>query len=127
VRLWDHKRPAPLGTCSLTGVTLAAGAAQFAEALSLAGCGAGNTLLAGDWISVAGQLLMVVADATANGSGVMAVEVRHMLRQAVASGAAVTLHKPTALYIRSEAALAMPRGPGKRQPGFALQFVEVFA
>lgn len=127
VQLWDLKRPLPRGTINLSGVTLAASAAQFAESLQLAGCGAGATLLAGDWLAVGGQLLMACETATANGSGVMTVPVRHMLRQAVTSGAAVTLQRPTALYIRTDSDLAMPRGPGRRQPGFALQFIEAFA
>lgn len=127
VRLWDIKRPAPAGTINHTGVATSASAAQFAEQLQLSGCGAGATLLAGDWFSVAGQLLMCVADAAANGSGVMTVQHRHMLRQAVASGAPVTLHRPSALFIRTESGLALPRAAGKRQPGFSTQFVEVFA
>jgi hypothetical protein len=43
--------------------------------------------------------VMAVSDGLANGSGVLTVEVRHQLRSARASGAAVTLLDPTALYI----------------------------
>jgi hypothetical protein len=128
VQLWDLSNPLPRGTISRTGVTLGASAAQFATSLTLNGCGANTTLLAGDWLSVAGgQLLRVVADATANASGVMVVEVRHMLRSAVASGSAVTLNKPTALYVRTETGLALPRQPGNVEPGLSLDFVEVFS
>lgn len=86
------------------------------------------TLLAGDWLGLTGgQLVRVVADATATDAGAMTVEVRHMLRSAVASGSAVTLDKPTALYVRTEAPLALPRMPGNVDPGLSIDLVEVFA
>lgn len=86
------------------------------------------TLLAGDWIGLTGgQLVRVVADATATDAGAMTVEVRHMLRSAVASGSAVTLEKPTALYVRTDSSLAMPRQPGGVEPEMSVEFVEVFA
>jgi hypothetical protein len=88
----------------------------------------GATLLAGDWLGLTGgQLVRVVADATATDAGAMTVEVRHMLRAAVASGTAVTLDKPTALYVRTEAGIALPRMPGNVDPGMSLDLVEVFA
>lgn len=99
----------------------------------VAGASAGSypgpaTLLAGDWMGLTGgQLVRVVAGATANDAGAMTVEVRHMLRAAVASGTAVTLDKPTALFVRTEAGLAMPRQPGLVDPGMSVEFVEVFA
>lgn len=128
VALWDIKRRAPRGTCNLSGVTLGAAAAQFATVLSLAGCGSGKTLLAGDWVGLAGgQLVRVVADATADGAGAMAVEIRHMLRTALGSGAAVTLDRPTALYVLTESGISLPRGAGRTEPGFAIDLVEVFA
>lgn len=86
------------------------------------------SLAAGDWLSLAnGQLVRVVADATADDIGRMTVEVRHMLRSAVASGSAVTLDRPTALFVRTEAGLALPRMPGLAAPGMSAEFVEVFA
>lgn len=128
VQLWDLKRPRPRGTCNLSGVTVSAAVAQFAQTVPLAGCGAGRTLLAGDWIGLGtGQVVRVVQTATADGAGNMTVEFRHMLRTAVASGSAVTLDRPSALYIRTEANLAAPRVPGRVQPGMSVDFVEVFA
>lgn len=86
------------------------------------------TLLAGDWLGlVGGQLVRVVANATADDLGVMSVEVRHMLRAAVSSGTAVTLERPTALYVRTESGLSLPRQPGAFEPELAAEFVEVFA
>lgn len=124
----DWKRPQPRGTCSLSGVTLGASAAQFATSVQLAGCGAGKTLLRGDWIGFStGQLCRVVADATADGAGAMTVDFRHSLRAALSSGTAVTLDRPTALYILSEATLEFPRRPGRTQEPFGFDLVEVFA
>lgn len=124
--LWDFKRPRPLGTINTAGVTASA-AAQFAESLTLNGCGANTTLRAGDWFSVGGQLLMCAVDATASGAGVMTVEFRHRLRAAVSGGAAVTLIQPTALYILSGPSLDFPRQPGRAEPGMGAEFIEVFA
>ena len=57
----------------------------------------------------------------------MTVDVRHMLRSSVASGSAVTLDKPTALFVRTEAGLMLPRMPGLAAPPMSAEFVEVFA
>ena len=98
------------------------------EAGAAVGTGGESTLLAGDWLGLAtGQLVRVVADATATDAGAMTVEVRHMLRQAATSGSAVTLDRPTALYMRAEAGLTMPRQPGPAEPGLSVDFVEAFA
>ena len=128
--LWDISRPVPRGTCNLSGVTASA-ASQFATSIQLNGLGASKTVLAGDWLKVTtatgAQLLQVAADATANGSGVATVEVRAMLRGAVSGGAAVTLDKPTALYILAQPQFAVPRGGAGICPPFSLELIEVFA
>ena len=130
--LWDLVRPVPRGTCNRTGVTASA-AAQFATSIVLNGCGANATLLAGDWFRVAvGSLQQVVqasADATANGSGVMTVEFRAMLRGAVAGSSAVVLDKPTALYIvpPADGGLMVPRIVGGVGPEFTVDFLEMFS
>jgi hypothetical protein len=124
----DWKHPAPRGNCSLTGVTLNASAAQFATSVVLTGCGAGKTLLRGDWIGFSsGQLCRVIADAAADGSGVMTVNIRHSLRSALSSSSAVTLDKPTALYILADSTLEFSRRPGRAQGPFGFDIVEVFA
>ncbi len=123
----DWKRPTPRGTINTSGVTLSSSAAAFATSLVLTGCGTSKTLLRGDWLAAGGQLFRAAADATANGSGVMTVEVRHAVRAAISSGAAVTLNRPTALYILTEPTLELPRTPGPIQPAFGLDLIEVFA
>jgi len=129
VQIYDFKRPAPRGTCNLSGVTVLSSASQFATSVVLTGCGASKTLLAGDWLSFAasGQLCMVTDNATANGSGVMTVTIRHALRTSLSSGSGVQLDKPTALYILSDSRQEFMRSPGRTMPGMSFEFTEVFA
>jgi hypothetical protein len=127
LRIYDWKRRRPRGTCNLTGVTLAATAAQFATTVQLTGCGAGKTLMRGDWLGFSsGQLCKVTADATADGSGVMTITFQHSLRAGLNSGTAVTLDKPTALYILTEPVIEFPRQPGPVQAEFGFDLIEVF-
>lgn len=127
VRLWDYKRPRPRGTVSLSGVTTSGSTAQFAEQITLQGCGAGKTLLMGDWFATPTQLLRCTEDAMADGSGVMVVKFRHRLRATVAGGTAITLDKPTALYIRTESGMAARRELWTVEPPLSCDFVEAFS
>ena len=105
-------RPKPRGTCTLSGVTLAVDAALGDTTASLAGCGAGGTLLAGDFIGINGELKMVVAAATADGAGALSATFEPPLRAGVAAGAAVTLDKPTAVFMLDEDRAAWDTGAG---------------
>ena len=129
-QLWDFGQGArtgnPSGTINRTGVTMSSTAAQFATTLVLAGCGASTTMLANSKLSVNSQVLVVTDDATANGSGVMTVTVRPMLRAQATAGASVTLVKPTALFLMPEP-LSLPRTFGNMAPEFSVLFVETFA
>lgn len=127
ITTWDWKRPRPRGTINLSGVTVASTVAQWDTSIALAGCGAGTTLLRGDWLAAGGQLFRVAVSGTASGGGAMSVEVRHMARQSIASGSPVTLDRPTALFILAEPNLELPRAPGRVQPAFGFDLVEVFA
>lgn len=120
--IWQQQRPTAAGAAELH-----IDKAQLQPTGTLADWVGGARLLAGDWFAAGGQLLICVADAAANDAGTMTVEFRHMLRQALASGAAVTLDKPTGLYILADSATSHPRAPGPRDPGLSLEFVEVFA
>ena len=132
MKLWDFSRPAPRGTINLTGVTMSA-AAQFANTVTLNGCGNATTLRAGDWIGVttsAGFQCVQVMDgtATATSGGVMSsVTVRPALRGSVTAGAAVTLDKPMPLFVMSAPELAIPRGGSNICPPFSVDFIEVFS
>jgi hypothetical protein len=127
--LYDLARPVPSGTCNLAGVTASA-AAQFATVLVLAGCGAGKTLLAGDWLSVVttagSQLLMVTDDVTADGSGNITCNTRPSLRASVTGGASVTLDHPTGLFVLAKPEITYPREAAGKCPQFGVSLVEVF-
>lgn len=119
---------APYGV-SVQDVTTTGSAIVWGAQVEVAGAEtafARGTLLAGDWLSVGGQLLQVAADATATDAGTLTVEVRPMLRAAASGGAAVTLDKPTALFVL-QGSPEMPRDGNNTCPPMAADFVEVFA
>lgn len=100
--VWDVKRPAPLGTMRGT-MTLNAEAAQGATTLAIVASGENaKTLVEGDLLGLGSgttqQVVMVTADATSNGSGVISVSVEPPLRNTHAAAAAVTWDKPKALF-----------------------------
>lgn len=97
VNLYHYGRPTPRGTMRGTMTLNAAAAAGAASIVVTAGAGqAGTTLLAGDLVGVGGLLLMVQDNATANGSGVITLNIVNRLRVAQSSGASVTWDRPTA-------------------------------
>ena len=119
-------RPRPHGTVALFGVTLSVAAAQFAAQVTLAGCGANATLLAGDMLGIGSQLCMVANNATATGAGVAVVPLTHELRAAAAAGSAVVLDRPTARFVQASNQMDNT-WEGTHYPGFAVELVEVFA
>lgn len=132
VSLWDMRKFStgnvhgyPSGTIATTGVQVKTTVAQFGIALALKGCGAGATLLAGDMFSVNGQLIENPELATADGAGDMTVLVPQRLRAQAAATAAVTLIKPTALFVVADS-FHGPRTSAMYEP-FTVEFEEVFA
>ena len=111
IGMWHLRLPAPQGT--LRGSpTLSAAVAQLANTASVQTT-AGATVLAGDMLGLAGQLVRVMADATANGSGVLAIEFQPRARTAMAAGAAVTWDKPTTpMMLRSATGVPTAWVPG---------------
>ena len=104
---------------------LQANAAQLATSISIQTT-ATATLLRGDLISLAGQTVMVTADATANGSGVMSAIISPALRAASSTSAAITWDKPTFLWL----IVGMPMwgyDPGSVSPSVTMDLMEVFA
>lgn len=117
-------RPAPRGTVRGSPV-LQASAAQLATTLSIQ-TSAGATLLRGDLIGIGGQAVMVTADATANGSGVMSATISPGLRDSASTSAAITWDKPTFLWL----IVGMPMWgyePGGVSQSVTLELTEVFA
>jgi hypothetical protein len=99
----DVKYRQPLGTMR-GSMTLAAPAAAGALTLTINGGGseAGKTLLAGDRLQLGSgsqrQVIVVAADAVANGSGQIVITTDLAVRWAQLSGAAVVYSNPTALF-----------------------------
>ena len=94
VRLYDRNRPVPMGTMR-GSPTLATAAARGDRVLNINTTG---TLRAGDRFKVGNQLFQAFADAAPSG-GVLTVKVVQRVREALASGAAVSWDRPTALFI----------------------------
>ncbi len=124
VRL-PHWRTAPYGTLRGTP-TVAASAAAGARTLSVQGV-AGDTLLGGDVLGTAGQLLMTGSDgAVANGSGVLTVPLAMPLRQALSSGAAVTWSAPTGTFQLADEQLGHSIGRAGWHAPLEVTFIEAF-
>lgn len=121
--LWHVQRRQPRGT--MRGSPTCGAATTGASSVTLSSAGANSTLLAGDMIGIAGLLLQVAADATANGSGVMTVTLVNRLRTAITAGAAVTWDKPTAPF-RLMSAAGVSYQPGYAE-GVSLDFAEAIA
>lgn len=126
--IWNMGRPVPSGTCR-GSMTLSSSAAQGATSLVItAGSGqAAKTLKTGDMLGVGSgtttQLLMIMADATADGSGVITVTVEPPLRNAFSSGSVVTWDKPCALFRRSDSKSAWEYSVNMAS-GFSLNLIE---
>lgn len=125
--LWNLARPAPLGTMRGT-MTLVGAHAQGATTLAIRGGAAASTLKQGDMLGVGSgttqQVVMVTADATANGSGVISVNTEPPLRNAFADWAAVTWDKPCALFRVTQSKASWDYTPGVIVSGFALDLIE---
>lgn len=122
--LHNFARATPRGTIS--GTPLVKGAAQTGNTLAIDGCTVGSTLLAGDFIGVNGELKMVVADATANGSGEMSLTIEPPLRSAPADNAAITTDRPTVTFMLSADEIKWSTQPGKFS-SFPIDCVEVWS
>lgn len=123
VNLYHYARPVPRGTMRGTLTMAATATINSATIVVTGGAGqAGTTLLTGDLIGVGGLLLMVQDDATANGSGVITLNLVNRLRVALTFGAAVTWDHPVASFrvIGNPAVLYV----GTRIESVAFDFVE---
>lgn len=126
VSIYDKNRPQPLGTYR-GAVTLQANVAQGATSATLTGGSAGQTLLAGDWLGIGSsttqQLIMVTADATADGSGHITISFEAPLRNAFTATTSVTWDKPTALFRRKDSSAGWDYSDSITS-GFSMQFIE---
>lgn len=127
--LHPYYRPQPRGTIALSGVTVSGAVAQLASTLALANCGAGATLLRGDYFAVGDELKMATADATANGSGAMSGVTFEPPVRAVAgfaNGAAVVTDRPTTNFILTDPHVRWSVRPG-RLTDMPFDLVEVWS
>ena len=100
--LWNLARPAPIGTYRgsptlSSAATLGATTMTFVDATQTT-----KTLKTGDFLGIGSgvtqQVVMLVSDATANGSGSITVTFEPPLRNAFAIGTSVVWDKPKALF-----------------------------
>jgi hypothetical protein len=129
LELWNHGRPVPLGTMRGT-MTLNSGAAQGATSLEIVASGQnGKTLLQGDYLGIGSlltqQVVMVVEDATSDGSGVISVTTEPPLRNAFLSGESVTWDHPKALFRRVDSKYGWNYSAAVVD-GFVLDLIEDF-
>lgn len=105
---------------------IAADIAQLANTATISTL-AGNTLLAGDWIGFGGQLVQIMATATANGSGVMSIEFQPRARVAIPAGTPIFWNAPTANFILKP---GTPNVPTSWTPGMVdgatIELIEIF-
>lgn len=128
IAVYEFDHTAPAGTMR-GALTLASSVAAGAVSISVTGGAgqAGTTMLAGDWIGIGSgstrQLVNVAADATANGSGVIALTISQPSRWAQSSGSSVTWDKPTALFRQRSSQNGWTR-EGDVRTGYSLDLIE---
>jgi len=119
LQLWNFGRPVPKGT--MRGTMTASAASMGATSMTITAAGqAGKTLLTGDYLGVGAgvtqQVVMLIADATSNGSGVITVSFEPALRNALSGGAVVTWDRPKALFRRTDSKAGWDYDPGVVRP-----------
>ena len=83
------------------------------------------TLRAGDMLGIGGQLVRIMADATADGTGAITIEFQPRARAAIAASSAVTWARPTANFmLKSADGVPTVWAPG-RADGASVEFIEV--
>ena len=123
IALWHLKLTAPQGTMRGAPV-LNAAVAQLAN-VAVINTPAGSTVRAGDMLGIAGQLVRVMADATANGGGQVTVEFQPRARTAWSASTAVVWSQPTANFMLKAAdGVSTAWVPGFAQ-GASFELIEV--
>lgn len=94
-QMGDWDRRAARGS---PGSPLVNGGSQVGNTLVVDGMGAGGTLKIGDHFQLENRLYMIVADATADGSGNATLQFEPALRSSPADNAALTVSAPKGLF-----------------------------
>lgn len=124
--LWNMAAPYPVGIGG--GSPVVNGAGQTGTTLAVAGApvSLSGWLKAGDFIGVNGCVHMITADATTDAGGAASLTIEPPLRSSPASGAAITLAKPTASFMLLDDKQGWTRGLGVPLYEFTLDFREVW-
>ena len=125
IGLWHLKRPAPQGTMRGTP-TISGAVAQLATLINIQST-AGATLRAGDMLGFAGQVSQVMADITADGSGLFTgVEIWPRARVAISGGSAVVWSTPTVnMRLDNSDGVPIDWHPGSQYDGVSVTLAEV--
>jgi hypothetical protein len=126
VSLWHMARWQPAGTVR-GSPTLASTAAQGASSIVVQ-TSVSATLKTGDLLGlVGGHLVMAAEDATANGAGLLTLNLANRLRASVTGGTAITWYRPTADFMMMDAGgVPVAHAPGVSGP-VQCEFVEVWS
>jgi hypothetical protein len=128
IAMWDMARPIPIGTMRGTMV-LGVAAVQGDVSMTIAtdASQASKTLVQGDMLGIGigltQQVVMVVADATADVSGNIVVTFEPPLRNSFSLSSAVTWDKPKALFRRNDSQTSW-KYTGHMAEGFNLNLTE---
>lgn len=120
---WGHETPRGAGG----GTPLVKGGSQTGATLAIDGGPTSITgwLLAGDYFTVNGELKILTADASTDGSGEATLTFEPPLRTSPADNAPLTIAAPTATFIVRDATQGWDITPGARTT-FALEAVEFY-
>ena len=124
---YDPDRTTVLGTGN--GTPLVKGASQTGRSLTTDGWANSETVLkAGDYFSVNGELKIVTADVTSDGSGNATIAFEPALRASPADNAAIDITNPTCLMILDNDEMAMwEQGAGRYYDEITIAAMEVFS
>jgi len=123
--LYNLARPSVNGTGN--GTPLVAGGSQTGTSINTDGWANSETVLkAGDMIGIGGELKMVTADVTSNGSGEATISFEPAIRTSPSDNSAVDITAPTALFILTENEIRSRRTQALYEP-LTIDLVEVFA
>lgn len=120
--LWPHARPGSAAYSPLVNGTMTDFKSLPTKSWPV------NTLVlrAGDYLVAGGELKMVTADVTSNGSGQAVVPVAPAFRKAPANNAAITLDKPRATMMLASDEYSVAVMPGRISDSVVISAVEMF-
>lgn len=123
---YDPDRTSPLGTG--VGTPLVNGASQTGSSLVTDGWGNSQVVLKqGDYFKVNGELKMVTANVTSNGSGQATINFAPVLRSSPANNAVITITNPTCtMYLIDDEQAAWERGWDNAYDEITISAIESF-